>query len=117
MALSVEQWSEIQITIAHQVHHMKPVDLVPGRDVFFIGEEDGSLTVVTADRVTNVRYDAGADHYSVSYKAGAHDAPEALHGVYFDQLGELCFGSDAEPYTLPIVAISTDDGESWEVIA
>ena len=116
--MSIEGWSEVQITIAGQIDHMKPDALVPGRDVFMVNEDDGTLTVITADQITNVRYDAGADHYEVKRKLNAEDEwGESLHRVYFDQLGELAFGSEAKPYTLPSVMLSTDDGESWEIIA
>lgn len=109
------QWSDVQMTIAHQLHHMKPAALVPGRDVFLVGEEDGTLTVVTADRVTNVRYDAGRDDYSVKHKADAdHEWGETMHRIYFDQLGEIAFGSEAKPWTLPIVEIVTWDEDGNE---
>jgi hypothetical protein len=109
--------NEIHQTIAGQLDHMKPDDLKPGVDVGMEATSEDTLAVIvvpTGTRAT-VRYDAGRDTYAVSVVRGDDD--RFYDDVYCDQLGELIFGDEAKPFTAPMVQISTDDGETWDVIA
>lgn len=114
--------TEIHQTIAGQIDNTKPDDLKPGVDVGMEAIDANTLAVVLPKLGVrfDVRYDAGPDTYTVTrqdWMMGVWVAAEPISGLYCDQLGDLIFGEDAKPFTLPMTMISTDDGETWETIA
>ena len=115
--------NQIHETIAGQIHNMKPADLEPGVDIGMAPLREDTLLVRVLPSQPNdarsldaqIRLDQGRDLYDVTiYQRG--EKHEHI-GVYCDQLGNLVFGDQAEPFTLPMVMFSDDDGETWDVIA
>lgn len=119
--------SQMQETIAGQLHHMKPDEWVPGVDVGMEpGVSDDQLRVVIMKplaehctyRLVEVEYDRGSDLYNVRVAdLGAPDGPRTAEypRVYCDQLGELVFGLEAKQWTQPFGGIS--DPVTGETIA
>jgi|KBSMisStandDraft_5_1062788.scaffolds.fasta_scaffold1447226_2 hypothetical protein len=114
--------NQIHESIAQQIDCMRPPHLRPREHVVMEVLDDQTLRVLVRTepmRCTDIRYDAGPDTYTVTrYEVSGGLIPsEPISDVYCDQLGEIVFGDEAMPFTLPLVAISDDDGETWEVIA
>lgn len=114
--------NDLHQTIASQIHHTLPEGFEPGVDVGMEVIDESTLAIVLPKRGLrfDVRYDAGWDTYVLTRMerhAGAWVADEPISDVYCDQLGDLIFGDEAKPFTLPMVQISTDDGQTWDVIA
>jgi hypothetical protein len=110
----------IQNEIARQIDVQKPAHLVPGRDVSFclVNEDAVGVIVHTDDTKALVKYHEGRDDYTVTVQRFNDPQPRILERIYVDMLGDLIFGSDAEPFTEPIVEIyiEGDDGE-WTKVA
>jgi hypothetical protein len=110
--------NDIHQTIAAQIDNMKPAHLTPGVDIGMAPVNETTLAVVFPERHErfDITYDEGRDLYNVTRSTRpvpsvriwlAHDP---LEGVFCDQLGEILFGSEAEPWTLPFGYILTEDG-------
>lgn len=120
---NIMEANEIHGTIAQQLDNMRPDDLTPGTDVVMHPLHENTLLVQVMGNTPNdsrshdvhITYDRGRDTYNVTiYRLGEKDE---LTDVYCDQLGTIVFGEHAKPFSLPLVRISDDDGESWTVIA
>lgn len=114
--------TDLHQTIAAQIDNMKPADLRPGIDVGMEPLNDTTLLVRVLPATPNdarsrdvqITYDEGPDLYNVAvFRLGERTEHER---IYCDQLGEIVFGSEAEAFTMPMVQISDDDGETWTVI-
>lgn len=117
------QFTDIQMEMARQVHLQKPSAFVPGEDVGFqpVGQDTLAVVLPKRGERVDVRYDAGPDTYTTTRmlrRAGIWIAQEPVSDIYCDQLGELIFGSEAEPLNEPLVRIffEDDDGQMREVI-
>jgi hypothetical protein len=109
------QPNDVHETIARYLHNMKPERYRPGIDVgiSIVDEWSVIVDVVPAGRRLQIRYDRGPDLYSVREFDGERPGwDEWTERIYCDQLGEVVFGGEAEPWTLPMVAFITEDGIS-----
>jgi len=103
------QPSAIHETMAQQIDHQRPRHLTPGRDIGIEVKDANSIaiTVPSMKMQATLEYLPGPDLYSLEIlrddEITEHDR------VYCDQLGELLFGSDAEPWTQPIGGLITED--------
>lgn len=115
--------NQLHQTIAAQIDHVLPEGLVPGKDVGMEVIDRTTLRILAYARdperrcAWDVRYDEGWDTYVLTRYVPGGPAEEPISDVYCDQLGDLIFGDEAKPFTMPMVQISHDDGETWDVIA
>jgi hypothetical protein len=101
-------------TILAQVDSVRPDSLTPGKDVGATAITNGvEITTLATGRRVRIVYDADLDLYDVTVTDGEeHNTHE---GCYCDQLGEIVWGEDAKPWTLPLGGIiDLDTGEELE---
>jgi hypothetical protein len=99
--------------IARQLDHMKPEHLEPGVHVGMEIMATYTLRVIVREpgqptRRADVTYWPGHDHYSVDLDVDGERQRE-IDGVYCDQIGEIVFGDNAKPWTMPFGAIIDPD--------
>lgn len=113
--------TQLHENIAQQIDNMLPAGLVPGKDIGMGVVGESTLAVVLPKRGLrfDVRYDEGRDTYVLTRMEYPSNVVlgDPISDVYCDQLGELIFGDEAKPFSLPMVMISGDDGETWEKLA
>lgn len=101
--------------IAMQIDHQKPDNLVPGRDVGMSALNATTVLVVVGpyDLAAAIEYDVDGDWYNVTVTTNVSERPtqHIYERVYCDQLGELVFGANAKPWTMPFGAVETYDNE------
>lgn len=99
-------------TIASQIDNMRPPHLVPGKHIGIEPVDRLSImvTVVPTGVTAMVRLDEGRDLYDVAVCKHGGEAT-AYEGVFCDQLGDLIFGVNAEPWTLPFGGIQILDAD------
>lgn len=95
--------------IVAQIDHMKPDHLIPGVDIGMTVDGDVLIVnILPGARRVEIGYDIGADLYTaVVYADGKRTE---FDSVFCDQLGELCFGEQAKPWTMPFFEITDWEG-------
>jgi hypothetical protein len=101
----------IHETMAGQIDHQKPERLKPGKDIGIEVKDANSITVVvpSMEMQATVEYLPGPDLYAVEILRG--DEISSFDRVYCDQLGELLFGDEAQPWTQPFGGIQILDAD------
>lgn len=109
--------NEMHQTMAHQIDHMRPAHLEPGRHIGMAVVDEDTLLVLVAPTATIaiVRYCHGPDLYSVTVNRWQQPVKD-YDGIFCDQLGDLIFGVDAGEWSLPMGGIQIIDPVTGEVI-
>jgi hypothetical protein len=106
--------NQIHQTIAAQLDSVRPDHFKPAVDAFMRIVDDATVRIGVPhlDRIVDVRYDPGGDHYDVTIVSPETEA-ERITGAYCDQLGRLVWGELAKPWSLPFGGIvDMDTGET-----
>lgn len=101
----------IHETMAAQIDNQKPERLTPGRDIGIevTGENSISVIVPSMNMQATIEYLSGPDLYAVEILRD--DEVSSFDRVFCDQLGELLFGEEAQPWTLPFGGIQMLDAD------
>lgn len=107
-----KQPNSLHTEIAHQVAHMKPDHLVPGKHVGMeiVDEKTLRVGILTDEgvntRIVEIEYDEGPDTYKcrVIHRPDQYTAwtmEPQIENVFCDDLGEIVFQDEAKPWTMP----------------
>lgn len=103
--------SAIHETMAQQIDHQRPPHLKPGEDIGIEVKDANtiSITVPSMNMQATLEYLPGPDLYALEILRD--DEVSEFDRIYCDQLGELLFGSDAEPWTQPMGGLVSFDAD------